>query len=124
MIYLNESGVILSLFNAKKGLKKLQKPSKIYLNNTCLHFALSPGKSSNIGNMQETFLFNTLSAKHELLDTDLADFLVDNEFILEVGGKNKDYKQIKNLDNAYLVTDDIETGYKNRIPLWLFGFIY
>jgi len=52
------------------------------------------------------------------------DFMVNDNLIFEVGGKNKSIRQIKNLKNARLVLDDIETGIFNRIPLWLFGFLY
>ncbi|MBL0707481.1 MAG: hypothetical protein JJW00_00325 [Sulfurimonas sp.] len=52
------------------------------------------------------------------------DFLVDDKTVLAVGGKSKDAKQITGLKNAYLAIDDIESGYDNTIPLWLFGFLY
>ena len=41
-----------------------------------------------------------------------------------VGGKNKDFSQIKDADNSFVVADGIEVGFKNKIPLWLFGFLY
>ena len=52
------------------------------------------------------------------------DFLIDEKIVIEVGGKSKDAKQIKELNRAYLAIDDIESGYDNIIPLWLFGFLY
>jgi predicted AAA+ superfamily ATPase len=42
----------------------------------------------------------------------------------DVGGKNKGHEQIMGIDNAYLALDNIEYGYANKIPLWLFGFLY
>ena len=39
-------------------------------------------------------------------------------------GKNKDFSQIKDVDNSFLAIDDIEIGYKAKIPLWMFGFLY
>jgi hypothetical protein len=39
-----------------------------------------------------------------------------------VGGRNKDHSQIKNLEDSFLAVDDIEVGFKNKIPLYLFGF--
>ena len=32
--------------------------------------------------------------------------------------------QIKDLENSFIAKDDIETGYANVIPLWVFGFLY
>jgi hypothetical protein len=52
------------------------------------------------------------------------DFLVDETILLEVGGKNKSRQQIRNIDDAFLVKDDIELGFGHTIPLWLFGFLY
>ncbi len=50
------------------------------------------------------------------------DFFVDDMYLFEVGGPSKTFDQIKNIPSSYLVLDDIETGFGNRIPLWLFGF--
>ncbi len=79
-------------------------------------------KNANTGNVRETFFFNQLRAKHDLIMSPVADFLV-NEYTFEVGGKNKGMQQIKEVENAYVVKDDIEHGYLNTIPLWQFGII-
>ncbi len=60
----------------------------------------------------------------EFLAQKKGDFLVDDKYIFEVGGKNKDFSQIKDVDNSFLAIDDIEIGYKAKIPLWMFGFLY
>ena len=52
------------------------------------------------------------------------DFLVNNKYIFEMGGKNKSFSQIKDVPNSFVVADDIEMGFGNKIPLWLFGFLY
>jgi hypothetical protein len=52
------------------------------------------------------------------------DFEVDQTYIFEIGGRNKGPQQILGLDNAYVVKDDMETGFGTTIPLWLFGFLY
>jgi hypothetical protein len=49
---------------------------------------------------------------------------VDDTYLFEVGGKNKSFAQIKDIENSFLAIDDIETGFGNKIPLWLFGFLY
>ena len=50
--------------------------------------------------------------------------MVDGKYLFEVGGANKTFEQIKDVPDSFLAVDNTETGYKNRIPLWLFGFLY
>jgi predicted AAA+ superfamily ATPase len=121
--YLNDALLINMLYSDSKGISRLTKPDKIYLHNPNLMFALA-NNSSNIGNLRETFFYNTLSAKHGVSYTPKGDFLIDGRYTFEVGGKNKSQKQIQGVENAYLAVDGIETGYGNQIPLWLFGFLY
>lgn len=121
--YLEGIGLTLNLFKASGGMSKLQKPDKIFLENTNLMMALSP-KFANVGNMRETFFANQLSNKHKISYAIQGDFLVDGIFIFEIGGKNKNTKQLKKLDNAFVAADDLEFGFNNTVPLWLFGFLY
>jgi hypothetical protein len=65
-----------------------------------------------------------LRVHHKLNYPKKGDFLIDDYCTIEVGGKKKDYSQIKNIPNSFLAIDDIEIGYGNKIPLWLFGFLY
>ena len=102
----------------------LTKPDKIYINNTALLNALNTNKEISIGTVRETFFMNQLSLNHKLNTIPKGDFLVDNKYTFEIGGKNKTKKQIANIENAFIVADDIEYGYKETIPLWLFGFLY
>ena len=101
----------------------MNKPEKVYLNNSNLIYALS-GDNANIGTVRETFFFNQLNEKHKITYPSKADFLVDNKFVFEVGGKNKNQKQIIGLKDAFIVADNIEYAYKNTIPVWMFGFLY
>ena len=121
--YLEEVGVTFHLYKTAIGNSKLQKPSKIYLENTNLKHVLSPSKA-NTGTVRETFFANQLGNKHQLTYHETADFFVDEKYTFEIGGKDKSGKQIKKLEHAYIVSDTIEYGYQNRIPLWLFGFLY
>ena len=123
LYFLEEAHITRNLYKDAKGITQLQKPNKIYLENTNLQYALSPDQA-NIGNIRETFFLNQVSVQHKLEYIDESDFLVDNQFIFEVGGKSKNDKQIKNLKQSYLVLDDLEYGIGNKIPLWLFGFLY
>jgi len=121
--YLDEIGLIRNLFRETHGITKLQKPAKVWLENTNLAYLLAQ-KNANEGNLRETFFANQLSYRHHLLYTEKGDFLIDEKYTFEVGGKNKTDKQIKSVKNAYIVADEIEYGFANKIPLWLFGFLY
>lgn len=123
LYWLQRADLLLLLNSDTYGISKMNKPEKIYLNNSNLIYALS-GDSANIGTVRETFFLNQLNVKHKVTYHSKADFLVDNKFIFEVGGKNKTQKQIAGLKNAFIVADNIEYAYKNTIPVWMFGFLY
>jgi hypothetical protein len=78
----------------------------------------------NLGNARETFFVNQLPWNTKINLHDKGDFIIDEKHIFEIGGKNKTKKQIRDLENAYIVKDDIEFGYGNTIPLWHFGMLY
>lgn len=65
-----------------------------------------------------------MKSNHKVTYPEKGDFVIDQKYIFEIGGKNKTQKQIHGIDNAFIVSDDIERGYNNKIPLWLFGFLY
>ncbi len=123
LYFLEEAHITRNLYKDAKGITQLQKPNKIYLENTNLQYALSPDQA-NIGTIRETFFLNQVSVHHKLEYIDESDFLVDHQYIFEIGGKSKNHKQIKNLKQSYLALDDLEYGMANKIPLWLFGFLY
>ena len=109
----------------KKGKAEsfFQKPDKIVLENTNFSYAL--GKHPNEGTVRETFLANQMSnANYDLILAQQGDFLVDNQYTLEVGGKNKTHKQLKDVTDGWVVRDNTEVGYGTVVPLWLFGFLY
>jgi len=49
---------------------------------------------------------------------------VDGKWTFEVGGRGKRFGQIADIPDSFVVSDDLETGFGNKIPLWLFGFLY
>lgn len=49
---------------------------------------------------------------------------MDETYTFEIGGRTKDQSQIKGVEQAYLALDDLEYGMGNKIPLWVFGFLY
>jgi len=121
-LFIEEAGLITQLRNSTGGIKGLGKVDKIYLENTNLIHGLAD-TNSNKGNIRETFFLNQLKVKQDVISSPVADFLV-SKYTFEVGGKNKGLKQIQGLENAFIVKDDIETGYLNTVPLWQFGLTY
>ena len=121
--YLQQAGVLISIHKNSYGIGLLQKPDKVFLENTNYMFAIK-AESPNIGNLRETFFLNQLSENHSVNYPDKGDFMVNDKFLFEVGGKSKDYKQIAGIENSFIAADDMEFGVGNKIPLWLFGFMY
>ena len=120
-IKLEDAGILkLLMKSSSKGLTKLEKPEKIYLDNSNLLYITE----ANVGTVRETFFLNILSTKHEVTYPKQGDFLVDNTYLFEIGGKNKGFSQIKDIPHSFVVADDIEIGHGSKIPLWLFGFLY
>jgi hypothetical protein len=101
----------------------MNKPDKVYLNNPNLVNSLSYIQS-NQGTLRETFFLNQLQVLHSINGSDKSDFLVDNKYTFEIGGKNKNRRQITGIENAFVAADNIEYSQQNKIPLWLFGFLY
>ena len=122
LFYLEKAGIIAQLRNATKGIRLLGKIEKIYLGNTNLIYAIGEG-NPDIGNIRETIFFNQMKVRNNILASDKSDFSIA-DYTFEVGGKNKTKKQISDIQNAYVVKDDIEFGYMGTIPLWAFGFNY
>lgn len=122
--YLDDAGVIMTISNTDRGLKEMEKPDKIYLNNTNLCYALSSTKDPNIGSIRETFILSMLRNSHKVTVPPQGDLLIDNSITIEVGGKGKTQRQINGIDNSWLAIDGIEIGVGKKIPLWLFGFLY
>jgi predicted AAA+ superfamily ATPase len=121
-LYIEEAGMIAQLRDNTGGIRGLGKVDKIYLDNTNLIYNLAED-TSNIGNIRETFFLNQIRVKYDVFSSPVADFLIDDK-TFEVGGKNKGQKQIKEVENGYIVKDDIEDGFLNVIPLWQLGLTY
>jgi hypothetical protein len=120
--YLHKAELLRHVVYEGKRFKSLQKPDKLYLANTTLFdiLCLEP----KIGTLRESFFASQLSFNSSIYYVDQGDFLVDEKYTFEIGGKNKNFKQIKDVKESFVVADEIEIGFGNKLPLWLFGFLY
>lgn len=122
--YLEDGGILMQFGKSGRVMDSLEKPEKIYLNNTNQLYALAGFNDTNRGTLRETFLANILSSAGNVSVPKKGDFLFRDRYLFEVGGKNKGGRQIAGCENSYLALDDMETGFGKKIPLWLFGFLY
>lgn len=123
MLYALDKAQILALLTSKaKNYKFLYKPGKIFLGNTNLMHVLCP--LVNKGNERETLFCCQLQVNNDVKHPLKGDFLVNDKYLFEVGGRKKSFEQIADVPNSFLAVDNTEVGYGNRIPLWLFGFTY
>ncbi len=126
---LDDAGLIKLLMRNSLAMKSIDKPEKIYLANPNLMYTKEP----DIGNLRETFFVNQLDNAYKIKQSlneegifagKRGDFYCEEKYTFEVGGKKKGFGQIKDTPNSYVVSDDLEIGIGNKIPLWLFGFLY
>ena len=120
---LGKARLINLLYSGKTTFQQMVKPEKIYLENPNLMYALSPSDVP-IGTVRECFFANQLSHGHQVAFSGSGDFIIDDRYTIEVGGKRKSFTQIKDMADSYLALGDMEYGHLNKIPLWLFGFLY
>lgn len=122
LTYLEKAGLIGLLRDNTAGMRQLGKIEKVYVDNTSLMNVLANG-NPNIGNVRETFFFNQMRVRNDILGSRVSDFFI-SPYTFEVGGKSKGRRQIEDADNGRIVKDDIETGHGIVIPLWTFGMNY
>ena len=105
----------------KFSTKVSKKPEKLLFSNTNILYTYADefGVETDIGTVRETFF---TSCFESIYYSDIGDFRVE-EYIFEIGGKNKSFKQIKDVPNSYVVVDTDYTMEENKIPLWLFGLM-
>ncbi|MBR2358928.1 MAG: ATP-binding protein [Bacteroidaceae bacterium] len=125
--YLNhlENAQLMHLLYADiKSVKKMQKPDKIFLENSNLLYALADSQVQ-IGTAREVFVVNQLSYQHTVeYGKNIGDFKIDGYHTVEVGGEKKTFTQIADVPSSYILADDIETPYGHKLPLWTMGFLY
>lgn len=126
LTHLEEARLIHRLFTDLMRITDLQKPDKMYLDNSNLLYALCPHKPE-IGTVRETFFANQLaSAGHtvEYAGYMKGDFRIDSNVVIEVGGEDKGFSQLTGQEHSYVAADNTESAYERKIPLWAFGFLY
>ena len=122
--YMEKAKLVQLLYCDMVNVKRLQKPDKIYIDNpNMLHaWATTP---VHIGTVRETIVANQLAAKHNVeYGKKQGDFVVDQKYTIEVGGEDKDFRQIKDVPNSYVLADNLETAIGNKLPIWVVGFLY
>ncbi|MDR7128574.1 putative AAA+ superfamily ATPase [Algoriphagus sp. 4150] len=122
MLYLAEARLIDLQYPAGISVATLQKPEKVFLNNTNYLYALSEIKPE-IGTVRETFFNSIIKVDHRVNFSKTVDFLVDNQFNFEIGGKGKSTKQAT-ANSTWIVKDDIEFPTGQSLPIWIFGLLY
>ena len=120
--YLEQASLLRVVGGMARGNTYIAKPEKIYLHNTNLMSVLCT--KSEVGTLRETFFASMLQYQHSLHYPKQGDFQVDEKYYFEIGGGNKKFTQIKSIKDSFVVKDKIESGFRNSIPLWLFGFLY
>lgn len=121
--HLEDASLVSSLSKATKKMHQLELPDKLYLNNPNQLYAIS-SDTPQVGTLREIFFLNSLFFQPKIGLPKEGDFIVNEQYLFEVGGKNKSFNQIKDDSNGYLACDSLEFGIGNKIPLWLFGFLY
>lgn len=119
---LDKGAVLRSIHSGWHSPKSIAKPDKVLFDNTDIMAALS--NMNEIGTVRETFVASMLAPNHKLAEPPAGDLMVDERLLFEIGGKNKNFSQIADIPDSYVIADDIETGLGNKIPLWLMGFLY
>lgn len=119
---LQRAGLIAMISYEPQTLRTLSKPDKILLDNTNLVHSLTG--FGDKGTVRETFFSNQMRYVTSLALDRAGDFRLDRRHVFEVGGRKKGFNQIKDLPDSYVAADDLEIGFGNKIPLWMFGFLY
>ena len=117
-----DAGSLIHIVRAGEGMRAINKPDKLLLDNPNL-FVVACG-NGDIGSIRESFFVSQLVLHNQVHYHDKGDFIINDNYVFEIGGASKDASQLKGNKNGYVVNDDVEIGFDNKIPLWLFGFLY
>ena len=109
---------LIHLLHSNGDEDQMKKPDKVYMHNTNLIYAIAPNNTGNL-NLRQTFFYNQVGYKCQLKTSPKADFCVDGKYHFVVGGR-----KLESSPDFYAASDVIEIGEGNKIPLWIFGFLY
>lgn len=114
--------------------KEIRKSKKLYFLINNLNYTESYNNNDNIWRIRESFFVNNINFVlnkwflwNNIKYTDKWDFslkIKDKIYFFEVWWSNKTKKQIKWLENSFLIKDNISEIWNNVLPLWLFWFLY
>ena len=115
--YLSDARLINMVYHPNENFPK--KPARIMMHNTNLMHAIYPNRMEPI-DLYETFFQNALWARHDVRMGDrLSSFTVDG---LRYRVCSEEPRR-QHPDVIY-ARSDMERGWRQQIPLWLFGFLY
>ncbi|MCD6355274.1 MAG: ATP-binding protein [Prolixibacteraceae bacterium] len=109
---------LIQLLYANGDEEQMKKPDIVYMLNTNLLYAIAPNNTNNL-NLRHTFFYNQVGYRHKIKSSEKGDFCVDGKYHFIVGGRKTEPNP-----EIYAAADVIELGKGNKIPLWLFGFLY
>ncbi|MFA9390821.1 MAG: AAA family ATPase [Prolixibacteraceae bacterium] len=110
---------LINLLYTNGDENQMKKPTKVYIQNTNILNTISPANKDN-STYRQTFFCNQVGTKNSIKTVEGYDFKVNEKYLFTVGGK---YTEPINT-GGYSAADRIEIGEGNKIPLWLFGFLY
>lgn len=120
--YLKQGGIINLLKTDDKGDSIMTKPDKIFPANPNIAVALGNGENNKCF-LDKTFLMSQFVAHNQIFYHSDADFEYSG-ILFETISKND--INIRNVDNKSIIhaADRLEIGVNNKLPLWIFGFMY
>ncbi len=119
--YLADARLINMIYPENQTFPK--KPSKIMMHNSNLLYAIYPIKTSTQEAM-ETFFVNSLWKDHTVNQRGREqNYIIDNKLQFRICDALAD-KKVKYQDDCYYARYNTEVGLGNKLPIWLFGFLY
>lgn len=121
--YLKDARLIYLLTQSGDSNERTKKPNKVYMHNTNLLFAISE-QNNNKQLLCETFFYNQLNTLHTMNNSSEGKFTINNTYCFDISVDDTISKLNMNKENNFIAKHMINTGSKNIIPIWLFGFLY
>lgn len=118
--YLSEARLLNIIYPV--GQKFPKKPAKVMMHNPNLTYAIYPNNMTE-QDVMETFFVNTIWKNHQVSQgAKPGQYIIDNKLKFRVCDANNLKTRYNN--DCYYARYNTEVGSDNRIPLWLFGFLY